>query len=138
MEKEEKNIIKTISYNSKMNKTQKNMKQLLSNLMKGLVFEFNEKQNNIKYEEYYFNGIPIPDNIEFKNISFTSFVITWSINEENYKNLNKNNIKYQIEIKKENELFSKIYEGNETNYQVNNLTRNTNYELILMILIVLF
>ena len=29
---------------------------------------FSVEESNIKYEDYYFNGIPIPNNIKFKNI----------------------------------------------------------------------
>ena len=34
--------------------------------------KFKYEENNIKYEEYYFNGIPIPKNIEIKDISYNS------------------------------------------------------------------
>ena len=34
-----------------------------------------------------------------------------------------------IEIRKENEKYEKIYEGNNNNYLINNLIKNTNYEL---------
>ena len=63
-----KNIIQALSYASKINKTQKNMKKLLNSLMKNIEFNYDENQNNIKYKEYYFNGIYIPNNIEFKDI----------------------------------------------------------------------
>ena len=32
-------------------------------------------------------------------------------------------------MRKENEIFNKVYEGNNNNYFLNNLTKNTNYEL---------
>ena len=31
-------------------------------------------------------------------------------------------------MRKENEIFNKIYEGNNNYYSLNNLTKNTNYE----------
>jgi len=31
-------------------------------------------------------------------------------------------------MRKENEIFNKVYEGNNNNYSLNNLTKNTNYE----------
>ena len=79
----------------------------------------------IKYEEYYFN-IPIPKNIELKNISCHSIDIAWNI--DNINNIDNNKIKYRIEMRKENEIFNKVYEGNNNNYSLNNLTKNTNYE----------
>ena len=56
-EKEEKNMIKTLSYISKLNKTQKDLNELLQKLMKNIKISFNEEENIIKYEEYFFNGI---------------------------------------------------------------------------------
>ena len=32
-------------------------------------------------------------------------------------------------MRKENEIFKKVYEGNNTNYNINNLEKNTNYEI---------
>jgi len=47
----------------------------------------------------------------------------------NIINIDKNKIKFKIEIKKENSDDIKIYEGNEMNYLINNLDSNTNYEI---------
>ena len=98
------------------------MKILSNELMKSIKFKYEE--NNIKYEEYYFNGIPIPKNIEIKDISYNSININWEIDN----NIDNNKIKYIIEIRKENEKFNKIYEGNNNNCLLNNLSINTNYE----------
>ena len=43
--------------------------------------------------------------------------------------MDKKEIKYRIEIRKENEKFEEIYEGNENNYKVNKLEKNKNYEI---------
>ena len=129
MENEEKNIIKILSYVSKINKSQKNMKNLFSQLMRNIKFNYEEEKNNIKYEEYYFNGIYIPKNIEIKDIFGTSFNLNWNIDDINIININKNKIKYIVEIKKENEEFKKFYEGEKNNCLINNLTKNANYEL---------
>ena len=72
MENEEKNMIKILSYVSKINKSQKNMKNLFSQLMR-----------NIKFNYEDFNGIYIPKNIEIKNISSTSFNLNWNIDDIN-------------------------------------------------------
>ena len=122
LDKEEKNIIKDLTYISKINKNKKEMKILSNELMKSI--KFNYEENNIKYEEYYFNGIPIPKNIEIKDINYNSININWEIDN----NIDNNKIKYIIEIRKENEKFNKIYEGNNKNYLINNLLENTNYE----------
>ena len=46
-------------------------------------------------------------------------------------NIEKKEIKYKIEIRKENlkEEFNQVYEGSENNYLVNKLNKNTNYEI---------
>ena len=98
--------------------------------MKNIKISFIEEEIKIKYEEYYFNGIPIPKNIEIKNIWSNSFKVFWKLEDINLLNIDKNKIKYNIEIRKENEKFKKIYEDNNNNYLVNNnLEKNTNYEI---------
>ena len=63
LEKEEKIMIKILSYVSKINKNQKEIKTVFQELMKNLKISFIEEESLIKYEEYYFNGIPIPNNM---------------------------------------------------------------------------
>ena len=43
--------------------------------MKNLKISFIEDENQIKYEEYYFNGIPIPQDIDFKEIGTSNFKV---------------------------------------------------------------
>ena len=132
LKKEEKVTIKTLSYISKINKNQKELKTIFQQLMKNIKITFVENENIIKYEDYYFNGIPLPKDIEFKDIGMNCFKILWKIDDINILNIDKKEIKYRIEIRKENskEDFSQIYEGNENNYLVNNnLVKNTNYEI---------
>jgi len=132
LEKEEKILIKILSYVSKINKNQKEMRKLFQELMKNLKISFIEKESTIKYEEYYFNGIPIPKNIEFKEIGTNSFKVLWNIDDINLVNINKKEVKYKLEIRKENskEDFNQIYEGKDNNFFVNiELEKNTCYEI---------
>ena len=132
LEKEEKIMVKTLSYVSKINKNKKEMRKLFQQLMKNLKIFFIEEENTIKYEEYYFNGIPIPKDIEFKEIGSNSFKVSWKIDEINILNVDKKEIKYRIEIRKEDskDEFNQIYEGKENNYLVDNkIEKNTNYEI---------
>ena len=101
LEKEEKNILKSLTYISKINKNQKDMKKLYCELMPKLIFYFDEKECNIKYNETIFNGIPNPKNIKIKDITYNSINISWEIDNEN--NIDINKIKYIIEIRKDNE-----------------------------------
>ena len=128
-ENDDKNIIKRLSYVSKINKTQKNINNLFSHLMKNIKFNYEEEKSNIKYEEYYFNGIYIPKNIEIKDVSTDSLNLNWNIDEINIIKIDKNKIKYRVEIKEEKEKFKIVYEGNKNNCSINNLKRNTNYEI---------
>jgi len=95
--------------------------------MRNIKISFEE--NKVKYEEYFFNGIPSPKDIEFKDIEANSLKVYWKMDDINILNINKNNIKYKIEIRKEDLDDIKIYEGNEMNYLINNLDSDTNYEI---------
>ena len=116
LEKEEKTLIKTLSYVSIINKNQKEMRKLFQELMKNLKISFIDKEGTIKYEEYYFNGIPIPKDIEFKEIGTNNFKVLWNIVKINLINIDKKEIKYKLEIRKENskEEFNQIYEGKDS------------------------
>ena len=124
---EEKNIIKNLSFISKINKTLKNMKNILQNNLKNINFEYIEEKSTIIYKEFFFNLNPIK--FEVKNLTDSSLEISL-IND--YKNdLSKicDNIKYIVELKKENEDFQKVYEGNNNYCLIENLIPITNYEI---------
>jgi hypothetical protein len=111
----DKNIIKTLSYISKINKNKKETKILFQELMKNLKMSFKEEETNINYSEYYFNGIPSPKDIEVKDITFNSAKLFWRIDNLNLLNIDNKNIKFRVEIKKDKEKFEQVYEGKETN-----------------------
>ena len=129
LENEEKNLNKTLSYVSKINKSEKKMRNLFQELMKNMKISYVEEESKIKYEEYYFNGIPIPQNIEFKEIRNNSFKVFWNIENIEKLNIDNKEIKYKIEIRKENEKFNQINAENNTNYLIDNLDKNTSYEI---------
>jgi len=131
LKKEEKNMLKILTYISKINKNEKEIKKLNDTCMRNIKIIFDEKENKVKYEEYFFNGIPSPKDIEFKDVEGNSLKINWTIDNKNLLNIDKNKIKFKIEIRKENsnDNFNKIYEGNEMNNLINNLDSNTNYEI---------
>ena len=62
---------------------------------------FLEEQTNIKYKEYFFNGLHFPKNINIKDIKINSAIITWDIDDININKIDKNKIKY-INFKKTN------------------------------------
>ena len=103
MEKEETNMIKILSFISKINKNKKGFNSLFQELMYNIKLSFNDEENDIKFEEYYFNGAPIPNDIEYKDntfIDFNNIELTWKLND--IKNLDKNKFKFKIELRKEN------------------------------------
>ena len=121
------NIIKDLNYVSHINKKQKEMSPFLNQELKSLDISFN--YDEIIYEEYYFNGIPIPKTIKFSEITGNSFKILWKIDAIKILNIDKEKIKYRLEIRKENENFISLYEGKDRNYIVKNLDYDTNYEV---------
>ena len=128
LEKEEnKNIYKTLSYISKMNKNDKAMNKLSLQIMNSINFYYKEEESNIKYEEYAFNGINI-NNIKLSDISFNSLKISWNL--EVSKIINKKEIEFILEMKQENkdDNFKQIYKGKYLNCIIEDLIPNTNYE----------
>ena len=125
---EEKSMMKTLSYVSKINKNQKEMKKLSVSLIKIIKFSYEQNVSSIKFDEFYFNGIPIPKDIQFKNISYDSLDLMWKIEDMNIIDIKKEDIKYLVEMREENKKFKKIYEGENSQYSKDNLIPNTNYE----------
>ena len=72
-------MIKKLNYISNINKNQKQMKILIQQPIKNLKILYNENERQIKYEEYYFNGFPIPKNIKITNKNTNSFKLLWEI-----------------------------------------------------------
>ena len=126
MKDKEENTIKIISYVSKANQTQREMINLSITKMQNIKFQFDENKNDIKFEKYDFNESPVPENIEIQNITYNSCNIKYDVKNLNF-DLNK--IKCIIEIRKENENYQKVYEGNKNQYLINNLTSGTNYDI---------
>ena len=73
--------------------------------------------DNIQYHEYFFNGFSVPKDIQFSENSDFGFKISWNIDDLNLLNIDKNKIKYKLELKEENteEHFKSVYEGNKMN-----------------------
>ena len=126
--KEEDNqMIKKLNYISNLNKNQKEINLLFQKFMKGLNISYN--QDVINYEEYYFSGLPIPKDIKIYDITGNGFKVSWKIDDIQKDNMSNKQIKYELEIKKENDKFKSIYNGTDDNYTINNLDENANYEI---------
>ena len=129
IKKEEgKNMIRTLTYISKINKNKKEMNSLLTELMKSIKFTYQEEESIIKYEEFCFNGIQTPKNIEVKDIKYNSLNISWDIDTINNININYNNIDYIIEMRKDKEKYIEVYKGKNKSCLIDKLSSNTEYE----------
>ena len=128
---ENKSIIKTLSYISYISKNKKEIEIFLSKLMKNIKINFNKEKSDINYDEYNFNGINLPKDIEIEDINSKTLKVSWKLDEIKIDNIDINKINFKVEIKKENsdELFNKIYEGQEKNCLIENLNKSTNYEI---------
>ena len=60
-----------MNYITKATLVKKNMEIYFMKLMKSIDFSYKEDKNDIVINEYYFNGVPIPLNIEFQNITLS-------------------------------------------------------------------
>ena len=131
--KENKNMFKTFSYISKIDENLKEMNNLFKKLIKNLKISYNEDQSNIKYQEYYFNGIQIPEDIIVCKGRDNSLEISWKIKDVNIINIDNKNIRFRVELRKENknDKFFKVYEGNKNYCLIDNfyIDINTNYEI---------
>ena len=122
-QEEENQILKILNYISKINK---NKIEILQQLMKNLCISF--KDEKIEYKYYYFNGLPIPKDIKIYYLSNNSFKISWEIDDIDILNLENNQLKYGVEMKKENEK-SILYEIKNKYCSPNKLDYETNYEI---------
>jgi len=128
LEKEEKNMIKELTYVTKISKSKSQYNYIFNELMTNLKISFEEEQRKVKYKEYYFT-FPIPKEIKFNNISSDSFKLEWKI--DNLDKLDKNKIKYKVELRElnENEKFNQVYFDSNMNCLITNLKPDTKYEI---------
>ena len=132
LEKDENNnMIRILSYIAKINDSKNESNSLLITLMKNLEMGFQEEQTNVKYEEYFFNGIQSPKNIQIKDIKIHSATITWDIDDININNYDEKKLKYCIELREKikGEKFNKIYEGDKKEFLIEDLKKNSTYEI---------
>ena len=111
MENKEQNNFQIFTYISRINQDIKIMKKISTKLMRNINIKYDEIKNNLIFDEYYFNGWPIPINIKIENLTSTSAKISWSIDNINILNIDKYHIQYAIEMRKKEKNFQYIFEG---------------------------
>lgn len=123
---ENKNIIANLTYISKINKNKKELNSLFQEVMENLEISLN-KDKNLNFDEYYFNGFPIPNNVKF--IYDECLTIYWSKDDYDKINIESNKLKFSVEMKEEkNEKFEQVYEGKDCNFIIENLIEDNFYE----------
>jgi len=126
---EKKNIIleelKSLYYISEINKNNEIAKELLRKPIKNINIILN-KGDVLNYKEYYFNGIPIPKNVEAEKKGENIF-IKWDLDDFRTKNFEFKNIKYFLEIKDENQIYK--YETFSKNFSFEKYKIGAEYEI---------
>jgi len=126
---EKKNIIleelKSLYYISEINKNNEIAKELFRKPIKNINIILN-KGDVLNYKEYYFNGIPIPKNVEAEKKGENIF-IKWDLDDFRAKNFEFKNIKYFLEIKDENQIYK--YETFSKNFSFEKYKIGAEYEI---------
>ena len=119
--------IEKLYYISEINKTNDKVKECFIKPFKNLEVTFNSELKNINYKEYYFNGIPVPKNIQNNNQGNNTIIISWEIDDFKIRDYDIKNIKYLLEIKNGDKLYSKETSEKRMTLVTNKL--NKNYEI---------
>ena len=127
----EKSVMKTLSYISSISRNIKEMKIILGSMIKNIKIFFNEKECKIKFEDYYINGIQLPKDIEFKDVTSKSLKVFWKLDDIKIEKIDNNKIKFRVDIKNDDikDRFNTVYEGCDNNCFIDNLKLGTNYEV---------
>ena len=99
-DKDESHIIRTWCYISEINKYNEKARILFKEPKRTLFFSFDEDEHTINYKNYYFDGLPVPEGLCFKENGEDKIEITWKNDESIIKDYSdRNKIEYEIEIK---------------------------------------
>ena len=96
--------IRALYYISEININNEKTKEFFKIPIRNLDISFNSDLNTLDYKDYYFSGIPVPKNI--KTEIQGNVILSWDIDKFKVKDFDNKKIKYEVEIKKDNEIFS--------------------------------
>ena len=119
------NEIKTLCYISEINKNEETAKDFLKNRIKTINISINF-DSSLNYENYYFNGIPIPKEIKAEKEE-DKLLISWDIDDSLLKDIDINNVKFSVVIK--GSLFDSIYETSDKYIYIKKYFSNSEYEI---------
>ena len=84
--------------------------------------------SSLRYEYYYFNGIPIPENIKVEEKG-KKLYISWDIADSKIKDINEtNDIYYYVYIKNKNNIFN-LENRTQEKYYYDYLLEDNEYEI---------
>ncbi len=124
----ESHIIRTWCYISEINKYNEKANNLFKEPKKTLFFSFDEDKDSINYRNYYFDGLPVPEDILFEKNDKNEVEITWKSDESLIKNyFDRDKIKYEIEVKSIVKKYE--YESKEKKLILKNMDNQKQYKI---------
>ena len=117
-------------YISEINETNDKVKEFFIKPFKNIDISFNSELNAINYKDYCFNGIPVPKNIKNENqgnYGNNIIIISWDIDDLKIRDYDIKNIKYLLEIKNDDKIYTKETSGKRIEWDRNKL--NKDYEI---------
>ena len=122
------NDIKTLYYISEINKNKEKAKEFINKKIRNYDISF-ESDKYVFYNDYYFNGIPIPKNIKAEKREGKLYIF-WDLDNSNIKNIKTDSIKYSLIIKIiGSDLFGYKCETNDKFYYYNYYDEKNDYEI---------
>ena len=118
--------IETLYYISEININNEKTKEFFKIPKRNLDISFNSDLDVLDYKDYYFSGIPVPNNIK-KEIQGQNVIISWDINNFKLKEFDMKNIKYVLEIKNGHKFYSN--ETTETKMLLDMCKLKNNFEI---------
>lgn len=124
----EKPIIKTLNYISEINKNNIKIKEFINEPKCTLISSFDKSDITLEYINYYFSGLPIPEDIEIKQNLDNKITISWKINKNKIKEEDKDKIQYLIEMRNSYDIYFS-YKSSDTKIVLKNVRKNVNYKI---------
>ena len=120
-EKINNNELKKLYYISEINKKEEEMKNFIKKPIKNLDITYDNELDEVSYEEYYFNNIPILEDIKYEKKG-KQLLLTWNINE-----LDEEEYNYTVKIKTNNE--ETTHNTSTNNFLIDKYETNVEYEV---------
>ena len=122
------NDIKTLYYISEINKNKETAEEFINKKIKNYDISF-KSDEYVDYDDYYFNGIPVPKNIKAEKKG-EKLYISWNLDNPDRKNIDTDNIKYSLFIQRIGSSFDyDDYETKDKFYYYDDYNEKYDYEI---------